>query len=66
MQGLMEVVVSNEFGAWIAALSTLVAAATSITALTPTQWDNRVVNGLSKVLNILAGNIAKNRNADDA
>lgn len=65
MQAFMQFMTSNDLGAWVAALSTLVAAATGVTALTPTQWDNRALNVVSKVLNILAGNIAKNRNADD-
>ena len=33
--------------------------------LTPTKADNKIVNILLKVLNILAGNVLKNKNADN-
>lgn len=46
-------------------LLTIVAGATVITAVTPTQWDNKAVNMISKLLNVLAGNVGRNRNADD-
>ncbi len=42
----------------------ILTAATAVTALTPTKVDNTVVNLLLKVLNLLAGNIFKNKNAD--
>jgi len=42
----------------------ILTAATAITALTPTKVDNTVVNLLLKVLNGLAGNVGKNKNAD--
>ena len=54
------------FPAWLTAITTLVTAATAITALTPTQADDKVVAVALKVLNVLAGNVGKNRNADDA
>ena len=38
--------------------------ATVITAITPSKWDNKIVNIISKLLNVLAGNIGKNKNAD--
>lgn len=50
---------------WIEALTALVAGATAITALTPTNWDNKMLNSISKVLNIVAGNVLRNKNADD-
>lgn len=56
---------SEEFGSWVAAITGLVTAATAITALTPTKTDNTIVNAALKVLNILAGNVLKNKNADD-
>lgn len=60
--------ISNLFDAlpvWVTALTTVVTAATAITALTPTKSDDKVVNAILKVLNFLAGNFGKNKNADD-
>jgi hypothetical protein len=51
--------------AWIVALTTVVTACTAVTALTPTQADDKWINIVLKVLNFLAGNIGKNKNADD-
>ena len=51
--------------AWVAALTALVTAATGITALTPTKADNKVLDVVLKILNVAAGNVAKNKNADD-
>ena len=50
---------------WIQALMALVTGATALTAMTPTKVDDRIVSKALKVLNILAGNIGRNRNADD-
>jgi len=52
--------------AWISAITALVTAATAITALTPTKSDDKVIGMLLKVLNLVAGNVGKNKNADDA
>ena len=49
---------------WLTAITGVVTAATAITALTPTKSDDKVVNTILKVLNILAGNVGKNSNAD--
>lgn len=51
--------------AWIAAVTALVSAATAITALTPTRSDDVWVDRILRVLNVLAGNVGMNRNADD-
>lgn len=53
------------FPVWIAALLTLSMAATAITALTPSKTDDKVLNWIIKILNVLAGNVGKNKNADD-
>ena len=53
------------FPSWIVAITALVTAATAITALTPTKSDDEAVDKLLKVLNFLAGNFGKNKNADD-
>lgn len=52
--------------AWIHALTGLMAAATLLTALTPTRHDDAVVDLILRILNLLAGNVGANRNADDA
>jgi len=50
---------------WIAAITATVTAATAITMLTPTKSDDKILNSILAVLNFLAGNILKNKNADD-
>ena len=49
---------------WIHAITATVAAATAITALTPSKTDDRIINQVLDVLNLLAGNFGKNKNAD--
>ncbi|MEH6546920.1 MAG: hypothetical protein V7701_10850 [Sneathiella sp.] len=46
-------------------LTILVTLATLISALTPTRWDNRVMDKLFHYVNLIAGNVGQNRNADD-
>ena len=50
---------------WLVAITAVVTAATAITALTPTKTDDKIINKVLKVLNFLAGNVGKNKNADD-
>jgi len=50
---------------WIVAITGLVTAATAITTLTPTKSDDKIIGVILKVLNFLAGNFGKNKNADD-
>ena len=50
---------------WLHAASLICLAATVITALTPSTHDDAVVNTILKVLNMLAGNVARNKNADE-
>lgn len=43
----------------------VVTTATAITMVTPTKVDDKIVARLMRILNILAGNVGKNRNKDD-
>ena len=49
---------------WIAAVTGIVTACTAITALTPTKSDDKIVNFILTILNVVSGNIGKNRNKD--
>ena len=53
------------FPAWLTAITSVVTAATAITALTPTKSDDKYVSLALRVLNTIAGNFLKNKNADD-
>ena len=55
----------ESFPAWLAAVTSVVTAATAITALTPTKADDQWIATILRVLNVLAGNVGKNKNADD-
>ena len=51
--------------AWLSAVTAVVTAATAITALTPTKSDDKFIAVLLRVLNVLAGNVGRNKNKDD-
>lgn len=53
------------FPAWIVAITSVVTAATAITAITPSKSDDEIIQKVLSVLNFLAGNFGKNKNADD-
>lgn len=55
---------ADELPAWLNAITALVVALSGITALTPTKSDNKAVDVLLKLVNFLALNIGKNKNAD--
>jgi len=61
MEFLEELGVKGIFSIATAVLSI----ATVITSVTKSTADNKVVNFLLKFLNVLAGNVGKNKNADD-
>ncbi len=53
------------FPAWLTAVTSVVTAATAITALTPSTADDKIIDTVLRVLNLLAGNVGKNKNADE-
>ena len=55
----------QSFPVWITAILAVVTASTAITAITPTKTDDRIINVILTILNTLAGNVGKNKNADD-
>lgn len=55
----------ESFPAWLAAITSVVTAATAITALTPSTSDDKIIDSVLRVLNVLAGNVGKNKNADE-
>ena len=64
IQNLITIVTSSEAAAWVAAVTAVVTACSAITALTPTKADDKLLNGILKVLNFLSLNVLKNKNAD--
>ncbi len=50
--------------AWVAAITAVIVAANGVTILTPTKSDDKILNTILGVLNVLAGNFGKNKNAD--
>ena len=55
----------ENFNAWVAGITAVVTACTAITAITPTKSDDKIIDAILRILNVLAGNVAKNRNRDD-
>ena len=64
IQNLITIVTSSEAAAWVAAVTAVVTSCSAITALTPTKADDKILNGILKVLNFLSLNVLKNKNAD--
>lgn len=62
--GAVEVVMQS-YPSWLTALTTVVTAATAITSVTPSRTDDKIVDMILRVLNVLSGNVGRNRNADD-
>ena len=61
---LIDSIVAN-YPTWLTVAITVVTAATAITAVTPTKTDDKWISIVLRVLNFLAGNFGKNKNADD-
>ena len=49
---------------YLGPIAGVVTAATAITVLTPTKTDDKILGMVLRVLNFLAGNFGKNKNAD--
>ena len=49
----------------ISTITYIISGSTVITAATPTRTKNTTLNAVLRLLNILAGNVKKNKNADD-
>ncbi len=64
MDTIIQFITSGSFSDWVLAACGVCTACTGITMLTPTTVDDKVLGILLKVLNFLAGNFAKNTNAD--
>lgn len=45
-------------------ITSVITAATAISMVTKTKWDNKILDILSKIVNALAGNFLKNTNKD--
>jgi|TARA_R110000796_G_scaffold196620_1_gene313023 hypothetical protein len=54
----------TNFPSWLVAATTIVTTVSAVTALTPTRSDDKVINSILTVLNILSLNVGANRNAD--
>lgn len=50
---------------WFGVISAVVTLATAVTLLLDTRSDNPIIDIALKVLNVLAGNVHKNKNADE-
>ena len=48
----------------ISLVTGIISIATVITALTPSKADDKILAGFLKFINLLAGNVGKNKNAD--
>ena len=49
---------------WALLITGVITAATAITAATPSNSDNKALNGILMILNMVAGNVGKNKNGD--
>ena len=49
---------------WALLITGIITVATAVTAGTPSKSDNKTLNSILTILNIVAGNIGKNKNED--
>lgn len=64
LTAIIEFLNGEDFSTWLTAIMGVVTAATAITAITPTTVDNKILDTILSILNFLAGNFGKNKNAD--
>jgi hypothetical protein len=57
---------TGDMGAWVSAITIIVTAANGITMLFPSTANNAFLGAILKILNFLAINVLKNKNADAA
>jgi hypothetical protein len=55
----------SKLGGWLETAAKIIAGASIITAMTPTQSDDKIINLILRILNWASLNIFKNKNADD-
>ena len=55
---------TGDMGAWVSVITIIIAAANAITMAFPSTADNKFLNAVLWVLNFLAANVLKNKNAD--
>lgn len=55
---------TGDMGAWVSVITIVVTAANGITMIFPSTANNAFLNAVLKILNFLAVNVLKNRNAD--
>ena len=62
---MIEWITSNT-DALVGLATKIIAACAAIAALTPSKWDNDLLNKLSGFINVLGLNVGKAKNKDDA
>ena len=55
---------TGDLGTWISVITIVITAANGVTMLFPSTADNVFLNTVLKILNFLAANVLKNKNAD--
>jgi len=55
----------NDLPDWLIAIMGVITSATAVTALLPNKTPNKILNGILDAMNMLAGNVLRNKNRDD-
>ncbi len=59
-------ITTGDMGAWVSVITIVVTAANAVTMIFPSTANNAFLNAVLKILNFLAVNVLKNRNADES